>query len=258
VYTEFLIDFMTRNKDRPFFAYYPMALCHEISDDFLPVPPPAPDGHYLTFREMIEDMDTMIGRLVAALDRLDLRQKTLILLTTDNGSPRSYLTRVEYREGKPIRHHEPVVSMMDGQPVRGGKGSMADTGTRVPLIANWPGTTPAGRVLDDLIDFSDFMPTLAELAGAGLPEGVHIDGRSFAEQLHGRPGEPRDWVFCEHRGRRWVRNQQWKLYDDGQLVDIANDPAEQHPIPADSQTPEAAAAREKLQSVFESLATPAK
>lgn len=255
VYTQFLIDFITRNKDRPFLAYYPMALCHEISDDFKPVPPPAPDGHYVTYKEMIADMDRMVGRLVAALERLNLRRKTLILFTTDNGSPRSYLTDVEYRDGKPIRHHKPVVSTMNGQPIRGGKGSMTDAGTRVPLVANWPGTTPAGRVLDDLVDFSDFMPTLAELAHAALPGGVHLDGRSFAAQLTGQPGKPRDWVFCQHQGRRWVRMRRWKLYDDGRLFDLDGDPAERRPVAADQQTPEAAAARLKLQGALDSLVT---
>jgi arylsulfatase A-like enzyme len=230
-----------------------MALCHEISDDFLPVPPPAPDGHYLTYKEMIEDMDRMVGRLVAALERLKLREKTLILFTTDNGSPRSYLTRIEYRDGKPVRHHDPVVSMMEGEPVRGGKGSMTDAGTRVPLLANWPGITPAGRVLDDLVDFSDFMPTLAELAGASLPEGVYIDGHSFAPQLLGLRGKPRDWVFCEHGGRRWVRTHRWKLYDDGQLFDMDRNPAEKRPVAPDQQPNETAAAREKLQGVLSSL-----
>jgi len=255
VYTEFLIDFMTRNKGRPFLAYYSMALCHEISDDFLPVPPPAPDGHYLTYKEMVEDMDRMIGRLVAALERLGLRERTLILFTTDNGSPRSYLTHVEYRDGKPIRHHKPVVSMMGDEAIRGGKGSMTDAGTRVPLIANWPGTTPAGRVLDDLIDFTDFMPTLAELAGATLPDGVEIDGHSFAAQLKGQPGKPRDWVFCEHGGRRAVLTRKWKLYDDGRLFDVQRDPAEQHVIAPERQSSEAAAVREELGGVLDSLAT---
>jgi len=85
VYTEFLIDFMRRNKDRPFFAYYPMTLCHEISNDFQPVPPPGPDGRYRSFAEMVDDMDAAVGRVVTAIDRLGLRRKTVILFTTDDG-----------------------------------------------------------------------------------------------------------------------------------------------------------------------------
>jgi len=130
---------------------------------------------------------------------------------------------------------------------------MTDAGTRVPLIANWPGTAPAGRVLDDLIDFSDFMPTLAELAQVRLSEGVHIDGRSFAPQLHGRPSKPRQWAFCEHRGRRWVRTHRWKLYNDGRLLDMDADPREKRPLAADRQPPEAAEARKQLQAALDSL-----
>lgn len=253
VYSKFLIDFITENKDRPFFAYYSMALCHEISDDFSPVPPPAPDGHYLTFKEMIEDMDERIGRLVAALERLELREKTLILFTTDNGSPRSYLTGVEFRNGKPVRNHKPVISMMGDVAVRGGKGSMTDAGCRVPLIANWPGTVPTRRVVDDLVDFTDFMPTLAGLAGTRPPKGVHIDGRSFAARLQGKPGKSREWVFCEHSGKRFVRTQRWKLYDDGRLFDMEQDPNEAKPLTADRQSREATEAREMLRGVFAGL-----
>jgi len=253
VYCDFLIDFITRHKDRPLFAYYPMALCHEISDDFEPVPPPGPDGRYRSYAEMVEDMDRAVGRIVEALDRLELRQNTVILFTTDNGSPSSYLTRVEKRDGKVIRHHEPVLSMMRGEEVRGGKGKLTDAGTRVPLVVNWPGTTPAGRTSGDLIDFSDFLPTFAELAGAPLPEGVALDGRSFAPQLKGEAGTPRPWVFCEHKGQRWVRNERWKLYDDGRLIDVENDASERSPARSPSESAEAAAAYILLKGAFESL-----
>jgi len=74
IYSEFLIDFMAENKDRPFFAYYPMALCHEISDDFQPVPPPGPGGRCRRFAEMVDDMDAAVGRIVDALDRLGLHR----------------------------------------------------------------------------------------------------------------------------------------------------------------------------------------
>ena len=253
VYTEFLIDFMTRNKDRPFFAYYPMALCHEISNDFKPVPPPGPNGRYRTFAEMVDDMDAAVGRIVAALDRLDLRKNTAILFTTDNGSPTRYLTHVEHLGGKIVRHHRPVISMLGDEAVGGGKGTMTDAGTRVPLLVSWPGTTPSGRTCDDLIDFSDFLPTLAELAGAPLPNEVALDGQSFAPRLRAAPGDSRRWVFCEHKGKRWVRNHRWKLYDDGRLIDVENDPGEKNPIASESESPQAAAARAVLENAFELL-----
>jgi arylsulfatase A len=253
VYTEFLIDFMSRNRDKPFLAYFPMALCHEISDDFLPPPPPGPDGKYLDYRQMIETMDTLVGRLVTALERLELREKTVVLFTTDNGSPRSYLTHLEQRDGKVIRHHAPVVSEMDGRQIRGGKGSLTDAGTRVPLIANWPGTIKPGQVVDDLVDFSDFLPTLAELAKARLPRDPAPDGHSFAVRLRGQGSGPREWVFCEQKNRQWVRNRHWKLYNDGRLFDMQNDPDETKPLAESDTGQESAVARRQLTAALQTL-----
>jgi len=253
VYCDFLIDFMTRNRQKPFFAYFPMALCHEISDDFSPVPPPAPDGHYLTFTEMAESMDTIIGRLVAALDRLRLRERTLVLFTTDNGSPKSYLTDLIQGDGKIKRLREPVISVRNGQEIRGGKGELNDRGTRVPLIANWPGVTPSGAVSDDLVDFTDFLPTFAELAGARLPQGQLADGQSFAPRLRGSSGSPRALVYCEGGKSYWVRNQRWKLYNDGRLFNMDADPYEKKPIRPDDDTPESAGTRSKLQESLDAL-----
>jgi len=253
VYTDFLIDFMEQNRQRPFFAYYSMALCHEISDDFSPVPPPGPDGKYVSYAGMVADMDRMVGRLVAALDELGLRERTVVIFTTDNGSPGRYLTDVTYENGKPRRHHAPVVSKMDGREVRGGKGSLSDWGTRVPLIVNWPGTTPAGRSVDDLVDFTDFLPTLADLAGTDAPGEMNLDGHSFAPQIKGREGEPRKWAVSEHRGKYWVRTQRWKLTHDGKLFDTAADPAEKQPIKPGQGSPEAEAARKQLEAALKSL-----
>jgi arylsulfatase A-like enzyme len=244
---------MGQNKDRPFLAYYSMALCHEISDDFSPVPPPGPDGKYVSYAGMVADMDRMVGKLVAALEKLGLRERTVVIFTTDNGSPARYLTDVTHEGGKARRHHQPVVSKMGDREVRGGKGSLSDWGTRVPLIVNWPGTTPPGRTVDDLVDFSDFLPTLAELAGAEVPEAMQLDGRSFAPQIKGLAGEPRPWAFSESRGKYWIRTQRWKLTYDGKLFDTEADPDEKHPIKPGQGPPEAAEARKQLQSALKSL-----
>ena len=66
------------------------------------------------------------------------------------------------------------------------------------------------------------LPTLADLANAPLPNDVALDGRSFAPQLKGESGSPRPWVFCEHKGKRSMRNHRWKLYDDGRLIEAVN------------------------------------
>jgi arylsulfatase A len=253
LYTDFLIDFMTRNKERPFFAYYPMTLCHEISNDFEPVPPPGPDGRYRSFAEMVDDMDHAVGRILDAIDRLNLQERTVILFTTDNGSPVKYLIEIEYSGGNAIRHHKPVVSMLKDKAVAGGKGRLTDAGTHVPLLVRWPGVTPTGRVCNDLIDFSDFLPTLADLAETSLPNDAALDGRSFAPQLKGFSGDSRPWVFCEHKGKRWVRTDRWKLYEDGRLFDMQNDSEERAPIEPEAGPQDAALAREYLEQAFDSL-----
>jgi arylsulfatase A len=249
VFCEFITNFIERNKDRPFLAYYAMTLAHDISNDLVSPPPPGPLGRYETYKELIENMDKLIGRVVAKLEELNLREKTLVLFTADNGTPIKFITKVE--DGKYIR--EPIVSKVGDKVVRGGKGELTDAGTRVPLIANWPGTAPAGKVCGDLIDFSDFMPTLAELGGAELPEDRVIDGRSFAPQLRGERGNPREWAYCQWEGKAWVRTHRWKLYRDGRLYDMEKDPLEKSPIPTDSDTNETAAIRKKLQAVFGDL-----
>src|SRR5262245_24777049 len=95
-------------------------------------------------------MDEVVGRVVAQVDRLGLGERTLVLFYSDNGTDQG----IESRLGNRV--------------VRGGKGLTTDAGTHVPLIARWTGTTPAGRVLDDLVDSTDFFPTIAEAAGRPL------------------------------------------------------------------------------------------
>lgn len=253
VYTDFLIDFMERNQNRPFFAYYSMALCHDVTDDLdAPVPFGPGKDRYDSYAEMVTNMDRMVGRLINALDRMGLREKTLILFTTDNGTPQRSIAGV--RNGRLYR--EPVTSQRGGWTIPGGKGTLKNTGTLVPLIANQPGVVPEGKVIDDLVDIADFLPTLAELGGATLPEHVTYDGYSFAHRLR-REGEPvRTWVFSQGNQQAFVRNQRWKLYDDGRLVDLASDPMEAAPILPFADGPEAARARLQLNRSFEKTGWP--
>ncbi len=242
VFCEFLIDFMTKNKDRPFLAYYPMTLTHS---PFLPTPdtkdePGAARGkdrRQQNFAAMVAYTDKTVGRLVAALDRLGLREQTLIIFTGDNGTPRQ------------------IRSKLGDRTIPGGKGKLTESGTRVPFIASWKGTTPAGKVCDDLVDFSDVMPTLIEVAGATGPKGVTLDGRSFAPQLRGRPGNPRDWVYTELRGKRFVRSKDWRLRGDGTLIDLRGERygTKTSYEPGEDASPEAKAARKRLQAVLDRI-----
>jgi arylsulfatase A len=249
IYCDFLIDFIRKNKDKPFLAYYPMTTAHDISDDLPSPPPTAPNGRYQSYKELIAVMDQQIGRLVSTLDELGLREKTLILFTTDNGTPKKFITR--FVDGKYIE--EPVYSKKGNEMVLGGKGELTDAGTHVPLIANWTGTTQSGAICDDLIDFGDFMPTLAEIAKSELPRDIIIDGKSFAPQIKGHSGKPRDWIFNQYEGDAWVRTKQWKLYRSGNLFDMYSDPLEQNPLPHESGRAQADSVRKLLQVVFEEL-----
>lgn len=256
VYVEFLIDFMERNKEKPFFAYYPMALCHDVTDDLDDPVPFGPEGHYDTFKQMAEAMDVRVGRLIDALDRLGLRENTLVLFTTDNGTPTSYIHSAEPNpdpEKKDTYIRIPVVSRQNGADVPGGKGSLTNGGTNVPLIANWPGKIKASQVASDLVDFSDFLPTLAEFAEADLPSGVKLDGHSFAPRLVDGQRSSRLWAFAEHGKKHWVRDQRWKLYDDGRLFDAENDPREKKNIASDTSSSDATAARERLGEAMATL-----
>ena len=163
---DYVIDFIERNKSRPFFAFYSMELCHAETNDLEKPAPVGPNGRYDTYAEMVDKMDERVGRVVAALDRLQLRNNTLVVFTTDNGTAAHNLAGVEGDE----LIYEPVVSKMGDREIPGGKATLTDWGTRVPLIASWPGTIVPGQVSDDLVDMSDILPSLADVAGGTAAE----------------------------------------------------------------------------------------
>ena len=243
VYAQFLIDFIKENKDKPFLAYYPMTLAHEISNDLESPPAVGPLGRYQTYKELVEYADSLVGKVVQLLDELGLRQKTLILFTGDNGTPYHFITK--YENGQYIR--EPVYSQVGDSLIRGGKTYMTDAGTHVPLIANWPGVTPQGMISDALIDFSDFMPTFAELARAALPEECTFDGQSFVSQIKGEKGHGRNWVYVQWEGKSWIRNQDWKLYANGNLFNMLKDTAERNSIAPEQDSDVSGKIRKYLQ-----------
>jgi len=227
----FLVDFARRHSERPFFVYYPMSHIHG------PIlkTPDTRRGSDL-YADNVEYMDKLVGRLVAELDRLKLRENTLVLFTGDNGTA-----------GGPNR------APVNGRPLSGSKGTMREGGSRVPLIASWPGTVAAGKVLPDLIDFSDFLPTFAALGGAALPKDRTLDGRSFAPRLFGQDGNPRQCVYVELAGRRYVRDDRWKLTGAGELFDLKNAPFEETPVPRDTRDPQAVMARKQLHAALVAL-----
>ena len=106
-----------------------------------------------------------------------------------------------------------------------------------------------------MIDFSDFVPTLQEVAGAEIPEG--LDGRSFLPQLKGEEGNPREWMYCYYNPRpertepvRFVRDKEWKLYGNGDFYHVATDPEEKAGIEPDG---ESTAPYHKLKAALDSM-----
>lgn len=256
IFTDYLIDFIERNKNRPFFAYYPMVLVHapfpETPDSIQPTDEEKSKKGALdlkNFRDMTLYADKCVKRLIEALDKNGLRENTVFMFTTDNGTGRSltYPFRDEMRQGE--------------------KAYATDGGTHAPLIVNCPGTIPAGIVTDDLVDFSDVLPTIAEITAAPLPK-VELDGRSFWPQCLGKPGQPRQWIFqyyypkftaaAKEHGQGvnsneiiWAQNQHYKLYRDGSLFAVQD--RHERVLIAAGMDASADAARSLLQQALDSM-----
>lgn len=231
---DFIVSFMERHKDLPFFLYYPMPYVHV---PILPTPDSEDEvaDRDQLYSDNIEYMDKLVGKLIAELERLNLRENTLIIFTGDNGTAPDFAN----------------LSTVDGKSLNGRKGTVLEGGSRVPLIVNWPGTTPVGRVSKDLIDISDFFSTFADLGGAELPERVTLDSRSFAAQIKGEKGTPRNWVYVELDGRSYVRNARYKLTNGGELFDLIEAPFKEIAIAKDTKDVSAVVARAELQKVLD-------
>lgn len=250
LYVEFLSDFIERSQEdeKPFFAFYSMALAHDVTDD-IPVQVPYVPGsdRWMNYGEMITSMDQMVGRLLARLDELQLRRNTLILFTGDNGTAvRSKLRHITGRKYE----YEKVYSVVDNERVPGGKGTLLDIGTHVPLIASWQGKIKPGSRSSALVDFSDFLPTLGQLASADVP--LPIDGNSFVGALEANDFRQRTFAFSERKdGRAWVRTQRYKLYRSGKFFDVQSDPRERSPLSSAErkQIAEFAALRRSLEGL---------
>jgi arylsulfatase A len=228
-----VVDFITRHRDDPFFVYYSMSHVH---GEILPTPDSKPDSKDL-YADNIAYMDKLVGKLIAEMELLKLRENTLVIFVGDNGTAGGAAKQ----------------STIGGRRLSGEKGSMLEGGANVPLIVNWPGKTPAGRVSTQLIDSTDFLPTLAELAGAKLPENKGLDGHSFLPQIYGKTGPQRDWIFIELAKNWYVREQKWKLNEAGELFDMTKAPFDEPMVPADTKDPAALAARARLQGALNKL-----
>ncbi|QTN32711.1 sulfatase-like hydrolase/transferase [Akkermansiaceae bacterium] len=215
----FLIGFMKAShaEGKPFMAYHTCLLPHypwvptpESEDQGYRLPDPDHKGDPKYFPDMVAHLDDNVGKLMRALDEMGVAENTVLVFLSDNGTDRDLVHRLD-----------------NGKDIEGGKGTMTDRGTRVPLIVRWPGRIKAGSACGDLIDFSDMLPTLCEIGGAPLPAGK-IHGRSFMPQLLGEAGNPRDWVYIQDKEQRHVRGKRHILDSNGKLrpvTELWDDPA---------------------------------
>jgi arylsulfatase A-like enzyme len=237
----YALDFVRRSAARPFFLWYATHFVHDpAAGNLSPAAPPElaaqlkQGGKQNQAKQQVTAdhlayMDRQVGRLIAELDRLKLRERTLVIFAGDNGTAG-------------------IGATMKGRKI-GQKRHLQDGGATVPLIACWPGHAPAGKVCDDLVGFEDFLPTFAELAGAAAPTDKIIDGVSFAPRLRGEAGKPREWIFTQYRDQWFVRDQGRKLYNDGRLMDTTDYPFKEKELPAGAE-PEV---RRKFQKVVDGL-----
>lgn len=254
VYCDFLVDFAKQHRDDPMMLYFPMVLTHGP----LVHTPARPDASTKLEKQiaMVEYTDTLVGRLVDVFDELGLRERTIIIFTTDNGSGGG------------------VLGTVNGRKPSGGKASNFEGGVCEPLIVNCPGLVPAGVESDALTDFSDWLPTFAELGGATVPKSLTIDGHSIAPVILGKEKDStRDWIMAIGHGGgtldeqgvrsrddysdRVVRDQQYKIWIDTnretiKLFDLLADPYETNNL-IESDLPDHQAALGKLQSVADTF-----
>ncbi len=227
VFADYILDFITRKKDKAFFIYYPMVLVH---DPFVPTPDSEewsdPGKRYKKdtayFREMVAYTDKIVGRIVHKLEELNIDKNTIVMFTGDNGT------------------HPSVYTPIPGGKIQGGKGNTIDAGTHVPFITYWPAKIRKGYVYDQLIEFSDFFATLSDIVD-GLAD---TDGQSFYPLLMGEDFQARQNAFV-HYDPQWgtrvnqyrnqfVRTLDFKLYRDERFYKISEDILEKSPLNQES------------------------
>jgi len=210
IYSHYLLKFIEENKETPFFAYYPMVLAHS------PFHVPAKNYSKAVSPEMFGDMmaymDKLVGDLITTLEKNQLLENTIIIFTSDNGTPKGVKSK-----------------LVNGTIIQGVKGSFSDVGTNVPMLVQWKNTFKSGTSSEQLTDLSDLLPTILELTHTPLPAQPTFDGLSIVPTLLGQQKPQRDWVYIQYDQNYCVRTSQWKYFSNGDLYNLHEDPLEQYP-----------------------------
>lgn len=219
--TEHAVAFLRRHKDEPFCLYLPHEAPHYPYQGRHDPPERLSGGRQGTktqgpeikraYREMVEIMDRSVGRVVETVRKLGLERNTFIFFCSDNGAN---------KQGS-------------NGPLRGFKGSLWEGGHRVPAIAYWPGQIKAGTTCHQTVLGMDLFPTLASVAGAGLPTGLNLDGSDLRGLLTQGHDLPERTLFWAYRNQAAVRQGPWKLLVQGnteRLFNLENDLGEQNDL----------------------------
>lgn len=203
--TELGVDFIERNKEKPFFLYLAHIMPHvpiHASDTFR-----GKSGAGL-YADVIGELDWSMGVILDTLQRLGLDENTLVIFTSDNGPFLSYGEHAG-----------------SAAPFRGGKLTTFEGGVRMPFIARWPGKIPRGRTNDAIITGMDLYPTIAGVIGSRIP-GYQIDGRDIRPLLTGQSTESPHEAFYFYGGEELqaVRSGKWKLHFPHQYLEVAAEP----------------------------------
>ena len=188
-YTKRAVDFIKRNHDRPFFFYLAHSMPHVplyVSDKFK-----GKSGGGL-YGDVIQEIDWSVGQVMEALRSAGLEDNTLVIFTSDNGPW--------------LRYGDHAGS---AAPLREGKGTSWEGGTRVPCVMRWPGRIPAGTTCGDMLMTIDLLPTFASLIGATLPNHT-LDGLDVLPLIIGTPGAKNP------------HEAYWTYYADNQLQSVCS------------------------------------
>ena len=242
IFVTHALEFVRRNRAKPFFLYLPLTVPHAelmVPEDSLAEyrgkwPEPKAFAGSKTYSPqtqpravraaMITRLDRDVGRLLDLLDELRLAGRTLVIFSSDNGPATA-------------GGHDPQFFQSAGS-LRGLKFTLYEGGIRTPLIARWPGRVPQGATSDVISAFWDWLPTFAEIASVKPPP--NIDGLSLAPTLLGTPAKQRthDYLYWEHAPAQALRIGDWKAVrtatgDPIQLFDLAKDEGETRDVAAE-------------------------
>jgi arylsulfatase B len=250
--------YIERNRERPFFLVLCFSVPHyplQENDEWIE-PYRATIGHHdrRTFAAAVTHMDHAIGRVIDTLDRAEVRERTLVLFTSDNGGQRDDQSPGQYG-GK----HGPYERLGDNRPLRGWKGEVYDGGIRVPALLHWRGTLAPG-ILNDVVSATDILPTFAALAGE-VPAGkIPLDGIDVWPAISGSNFQIERTLYWNSGSQRAIRMGDWKLVETNrgktaELFNLREDPFERRDLSHDVPG-RASLLAEKLEQIMSSDPAP--